>query len=654
MAIDRYSLVHRHNPVRSASNAISPMQVGNGSFAFGADVTGLQTFIPFATMSDWGWKKDPRAIPEEFPGQDTEWLRANPNRLNLARIGLHFGNRKVTESDLVDCHQELDLWTGTIHSSFEYNGSSVEVQTCCHPQKDAISVSIDSPLVAQGELGVFIDFPYCDGRSKFSAPYVGMWDTPDRHSTVLDSGDSQATIDHSIDGTNYNTNVSWNQTGQLKHAKGHRYILDLAGSSSESVLQVSVSFHSTDVEFIDFQETRASSRNHWPEFWQSGGAIELKGSSDPRWHELERRLILAQYVMAVNETGNDPPQESGLVNNGWYGKFHMEMNWWHSAYLALFNRWSLLDKSLTVYRRFFASSLRRAASQGYKGARWPKMTDPSGSMAPGEINTLLIWQQPHPMAFAELDYKAHPTTETLEKWKDILFATADFMASFATWNDETETYHLGPPLHAVSENTDSAVTYNSAFELQYWRFGLSIAQEWRHRLGLSPCDTWAKVADSLAPVAIQDGLYVIWPEIKDMWTKYNWEHPALVGMYGWLPNRELNLEIMKATSHKIWDVWHFDKCWGWDFGMLAMNAARIGEPDKAIDFLLHRAMPFDDVGLSRGGEQVPFPYFPATGSFLYAIAFMAAGWDGSGDDANAPGFPKHGWKVVTEGLSKAL
>jgi hypothetical protein len=30
------------------------------------------------------------------------------------------------------------------------------------------------------------------------------------------------------------------------------------------------------------------------------------------------------------------------------------------------------------------------------------MTDPTGRSTTGEINSLLIWQQPHPLYFAEL------------------------------------------------------------------------------------------------------------------------------------------------------------------------------------------------------------------------------------------------------------
>ncbi len=50
--------------------------------------------------------------------------------------------------------------------------------------------------------------------------------------------------------------------------------------------------------------------------------------------------------MAVNEAGSYPPQESGLVNNGWYGRFHMEMVWWHTTHWMLWNRWSIANKSL--------------------------------------------------------------------------------------------------------------------------------------------------------------------------------------------------------------------------------------------------------------------------------------------------------------------
>lgn len=673
--IDREQLVRRHTPVRTESNSHSPVQVGNGRFAFGADITGLQTFVPFATLSEWGWKEDrlpPDTNLEDYHGQvwkthgrdvwydipDTgtpasQWLIANPNRMNLGRVGLWFGDETVVESDL-DCYaQRLDLWTGTVHSSFHWSGSEVAIETYAHPKADAIGVRISSSLVKSARLSVFLDFPFNDGRSKFSAPYCGIWDQPQLHSTTMEADEhTEASFNREVDGAGYMVVVGWNQSGRMKHFKDHRYILELSGSVP--VLEVSVSFGKKLLETYDSKTIKEACKAFWPSFWNTGGAIDLAGGSDPRWFELERRIVLSQYVMAVNATGHDPPQESGLVNLGWYGKFHMEMNWWHTAHLALFNRWSQLYPSLDIYRRFLPSAIERASSQGYKGARWPKMTDPSGRMAPGEINALLIWQQPHPMAFAELDYRVHSTRETLERWMSILAPTADFMTSYAVWNESSGVYDLGPPAHIASENTNPHETCNPTFELEYWRFGLSIAVRWWNRLGLEPDPAWVNVRNNLAPLPIENNAYTLSPGIKNMWTEYNWEHPALAGVYGWLPGSEsLDLSTMKCTTEQLWKTWRFDECWGWDFGMLAMNAARMGFPAKAVDFLLHKNMCVDDVGLAFGGSRVPFPYFPSSGALLYATAFMAAGWDGA-PERNAPGFPSEGWKVKWEGLSRAF
>lgn len=53
--IDRRRIVKQFNPYRNASSDTTPLQVGNGNFAFGVDITGLQTFKPFGTLSTWGW-----------------------------------------------------------------------------------------------------------------------------------------------------------------------------------------------------------------------------------------------------------------------------------------------------------------------------------------------------------------------------------------------------------------------------------------------------------------------------------------------------------------------------------------------------------------------------------------------------------------------
>ena len=47
--------------------------------------------------------------------------------------------------------------------------------------------------------------------------------------------------------------------------------------------------------------------------------------------------------------GSLPPQETGLTCNSWYGKFHLEMHWWHAVHFALWDRLPLLERSLGYY-----------------------------------------------------------------------------------------------------------------------------------------------------------------------------------------------------------------------------------------------------------------------------------------------------------------
>ncbi|MFG1905631.1 hypothetical protein [Kribbella sp. NPDC048928] len=700
LAIDRKAVVTRHRVLRDAINTHSPLQVGNGRFAFGVDVTGLQTFVPFNTMSEWGWHSfplPPGQQPSDFHGEvwdthgraveypipnpaqpeQSRWLYANPARINLGRVGLELtlpDGRIAVADDLTAIRQELDLWTGIIDSHFELAGEPVHVRTCCHPDQDAVAVEIDSPLVAVGRLAVFLDFPYAD-QQEF-AEQVGTYGEPDAHQTTATTYANRADITHRMDSTEYHVEIVWEGRGVFASAEAdggelvardnealsigaagrHRYRLGAVGGTDRlhfvCTYAPAPAAQSSSAD-VSTAETFAASTRGWRQYWLSGGAVDLSESKDPRWHELERRIVLSQYLLRVNEAGSLPPQESGLVNNSWHGKFHMEMYWWHGAHWALWNRWPILERSLTVFDRFHDSARERAQQQGFQGARWPKCTTADGREAPHVIHALLMWQQPHPIFLAELDYQAHPTEATLRKWHDIVADTADFLASWAFWDDSTSRYVLGPPMHLVSENTDPKTTQNPTFELSYWRFGLRIAQQWRERLGL-PCNPeWQRVHDRLAALPVQDDSYVLYEGVENMWTEKNYEHPALIGAFGWLPGDGVGIPTMGRTADRVFTGWRFSRTWGWDFPMLAMSAARLGRPDDAVDFLLHPSagFQFDDAGLASGG---PFPYFPSNGALLYAVAFMTAGWHGA-PDHHAPGFPADDrWVVRSEGLAPAL
>ena len=483
--IDRQALVARHNVVITTLDDRSPLQVGNGEFAFGVDVTGLQTFVPFNTMSHWGWHSmplPPGTRPEQFRGQlwDTHgrmvrypmedpehpalshWLASNPHRLNLGRIGLLLfrpDGRAAAPSDLRNPRQELDLWHGIITSRFQLDGQPVSVWTCCHPLRDAVAVRVESPLIRSGRLRVALDFPYGDDRQ--GAAHVGDWSHPERHATKMTTGGpNRADFQRKLDADGYHVALAW-ETGAALQGPDRKapHHLELRGAGAQRLAFVACFSPSPlPPELPGVEATFQASAKHWPAFWSSGGAIDLSASKDGRWRELERRIVLSQYLLAVNEAG------------------------------------------------------------------------------------------------------------------------------------------------------------------------------------------------SLLPV--EDGLYVLHEGVRDMWSKWNWEHPALTGVFGVLPGDGVDRPTIERTFDQVTRCWNFNRTWGWDFPMLAMCGARLGQGGKAVDLLLHPAggFRFDERGLAAGG---PFPYFPANGGLLYAVAMMAAGWDGA-PNRNAPGFPDDGtWTVRWEGLKPA-
>lgn len=381
--------------------------------------------------------------PNPAENDISNWLIMNPQRINLAQIGFVFGEGGVSiaENDLSGKSQTLDLYTGTITSQFTVYGETVSVKTYGDPNSDTVAVQVESQLISSGNLSIFIDYPYPD-VNKFDAPFVGVLNAGSSlHTTKLQQSQQKAQITHEIDSNTYVTSFQWDGEASVSGPLNstHRYFLRPARGGSK--LEFTVNFSPTpDRNVHNTDSIAASSAKWWGEYWESGGFVDLTATDKDEAAELQRRIILSQYNLAVNEAGKDSPQESGLVNNGWYGKFHMEMVLWHLGHWARWGKWHLLDRTLPgLYERFLPTSQQRAQDQGYTGARWGKMSDPTGRSAPGEINSLLIWQQPHPFYFAEMEYKAFPNRQTLEKWDEILTESAEFMTSFAWWNTSTGT-----------------------------------------------------------------------------------------------------------------------------------------------------------------------------------------------------------------------
>jgi hypothetical protein len=96
------------------------------------------------------------------------WLRQNPHRLHLGKIGLEIllqDGSKVKSNDIKSIEQKLNLWEGILESSFTVEEYTVKCKTCCHPERDLIAFSIESDILKTQRLKISIDFPYGSGNS---------------------------------------------------------------------------------------------------------------------------------------------------------------------------------------------------------------------------------------------------------------------------------------------------------------------------------------------------------------------------------------------------------------------------------------------------------------------------------------------------------
>lgn len=678
--IDRHALVNRNNPCITSVDTLGALSVGNGNFAFTADVTGLQTFpdvykngVPLGTQSQWGWHSFKntedfvfeetlqeydfgRGRKELYAGQPREkgrkqrasdWFRANPHRLHLGIIGFDF-DRGTDIHDISDIDQTLDLWRGVIISSFKHKGNKFCVKTVCHPENDMVSAEIDT----KEHTGICLRFPYPTGKHSDDAC---DWNSDSCHSTVVVARQQQrAILKRTIDNTIYFVTIMWKGRAELTEKRKNYFVL----TPHDDKFSFTCSFCNEypDYSITPFNGVHAASAAYWEKFWTEGAAVDFSHCTDIRAKELERRVVLSQYLLAIQCAGNTPPQETGLTYNSWFGKFHLEMTWWHQAQFALWNRTHLLERTLGWYHTVTPKAREIARRQHFNGIRWMKMTDPGGTEAPSKVGSFLIWQQPHIIYLAELVYRnAYDKKSVLYKYGDLVQETAEFMFSFATPDTANNRYIL-KGLIPAQETLKAGETVNPPLELSYWHYAMQVAQLWRERRNMPRDRNWDDLITRLSPLAVNsDGLYLAAESATDTYRdiRFTSDHMAVLGAVGMLPmNKLINRKYMRNTLNWILGNWNWDKTWGWDYPMTAMNAARMGEPEKAVDALLmdKRTNTYLVNGHNYQDKRLRV-YLPGNGGLLTAVAMMCAGWDGCNKDT--PGFPKNGkWDVRWEGLRR--
>lgn len=731
--IDRHALLQRNNPHVVEFDSLSTLTVGNGSFAFSVDATGLQTFpqqyskgVPLGTMSDWGWHSFPntegyrfeetlvesdfgRGHKEIYASQTSRaqeaavkasgdssriaafqrrkdainFVRQNPHRLHLGTVGFLVDGVKTLKgaqngykmTDFTDIDQTLDLETGLITSNFKLRGKRVKVQTCVSPEASALSFKVEASTV----LPIVASMPYpTGGHSDDACRWV---DDKSLHFTYdKQLSDRQVQLTHwfpKVDritefGIEKNFDASYRLTltfdckvSVIRH--GDNRIIMVPEKPAYQVVAQWMPEKEKTLMSKTAEAIADAAAAYWRDYWYKGAVIDFSRCKAPEAKELERRVVLSQYLLAVNCAGNTPPQETGLTYNSWFGKYHMEMIWWHQAQFALYGHPELLEKSMEWYAKAEPVAREIARRQGFKGVRWMKMTDPSGLEAPSSTGSYLIWQQPHYIYLAELVRRAYASKgqsdkPVFERYYDLVQRTAEFMADFAVYDTMPNRYILKGAIPA-QETLKASTTINSPFELSQWHFAMGVANEWRQRRkGLKNLE-WDELRDKLSPLAYAydstysaryGKLYLASEDSEDTYldVRLTSDHMAVLGALGVFPKSPLVREdIMRNTLRWVWDNWNWGKTWGWDYPMTAMCAARLGEPEMAVKVLLgnKRTNTYLVSGHNYQDSRLRL-YLPGNGGLLTAVAMMCAGWDGCQSGEN-PGFPKDGnWDVRWENL----
>ena len=645
-------------------------------------------------------RKEVYAVEYKVDGRGkkaTEYFRINPHRLNLGNVALVIkdGKGQIKEADIKDIDQQLDLYSGVITSRFSALGKPVTVKTACMPCEDAMIYSINSHLLSSGKVSVCLSLPYPSGKHADAAT---DWGNEDKHaSRIIKRTGKSALLEHIIDSTRYYVLIQWEGSAKLVHESTHSYALIPNGKT----LNVRVEYKELQPETqgFSFAKSVIEVQKFWNSWWETGAFVDFGDCKDVRAKELERRTVLSQYLTFINCANETPAQETGLTYNSWFGRPHLEMTWWHTIDFSLWNRPEVLETMLEWYNdKAYPEAKKIAERQNFKGIRWMKMTDPWAGESPSNVGSFLTWQQPHYIYMAEEMWRnvcAKPgVTENekkaiIAKYGKNVEETAEFLYDFAKSCDHNTGSISLYGQTAMQESMSKDFSYCHSFEQVYFKYGLMKAQEWRERSGKQRREDWDEVIRSLASLPQSEGIYTAGiptqPFIiadsasqnagnvafdpfnyggdtgkkqlteEEFKLKCRSDHPAVLGACGLLPDCGLyDRAMMQRTLDWVMQNWNWDTTWGWDYGMTAMCAARLGDGENAVKALLI------DKGKNTylvSGHNYQEPkrlrlYLPGNGALLDAVAMMCAGWDGCPDVKN-PGFPQDGkWNVKWEGLRK--
>ena len=391
------------------------------------------------------------------------------------------------------------------------------------------------------------------------------------------------------------------------------------------------------LSYLNHTPTDSVWREHlvwWKMFW-GRSFVDFTGSNDPRANELQKRWARDLYLVAANDRGAYPPAESGLSANSWYGKFHLEMTFWHIGGLLSSNRADLVKEMLLWYPTVLDAAKRRANAQGFEGARFPKQTSYNGEDSPSPVAQLLLWHVGEIPLICDRYYRATRDQEFRARIYPVLAETAEFCRSYLTLDPADGRYHLLPPIASCAENTDPKTTRDPAYELASFAAALRIAFEYAGELGQDQdkAKGWKDTLSRLAEPPYDGQVYLTCAGLTDSYSpKYTGKgsHPGMLGLLfnGGLVPADAR---MSRTLDKVLASWRFDDIWGWDFGLCAATAAHLKRAEDAVNLLTSSAFANQRSASGWNTRWTPdrppsdaMPYYPGSGGTVIALHEMMA------------------------------
>ena len=335
--IDRRALVTRHNPTITAVDQSAPFMVGNGNIAFTADITGLQTFpeqysplVPLMTQAQWAWHSFPNPqgftleqaqVPINGARQEArkypylrDWDQATATRRSSGCAKTRIASRSAglgctwrtpmarpRHSPIwLATRQTLDMWTGRLAAASCSMAYPSRWKPPCIPIATASSCACVRRCWPTARLGRRSQI---SRRRRETQSGSGGLGTSRRRIRRRRSSRSAGglTLDaparrHALLGDAWPADRELDIAAPAPHAlPSHRAGLDAAHLASR-VLRAVRRPRSCRSRNRARRRGAAAGKN----YWTHGGVVDFTGSRDPRAAELERRIVLSQYLTAIN------------------------------------------------------------------------------------------------------------------------------------------------------------------------------------------------------------------------------------------------------------------------------------------------------------------------------------------------------------------